>query len=103
MAKKDFFQDVKEKHWPNAKKELEKGIENAKKMVSAGEKHIRQLSEKGAERTRKITLQVKKERLFYELGKAVSSVAKSKWGSDKKIQDLRNEIKALEREIKKIK
>ncbi|MFO8053308.1 MAG: hypothetical protein R6U54_05075 [Candidatus Omnitrophota bacterium] len=101
--KKDFFQEIKTKHWPHARKELEKGIDNAKKMLSTGEKHVRQLSGKGAERTRKIALQVKKERLIYDLGKTIARTAKNKWNTTKKIDKLRKEIKALEKEIKKIK
>ncbi|MCF7894959.1 MAG: hypothetical protein K9L69_02335 [Candidatus Omnitrophica bacterium] len=101
--KKDFFQEIKTKHWPYARKELEKGIDNAKKMLSAGEKQIRQLSERGAERTRKIALQVKKERLIYDLGKTIAKTAKNKWGATKRIDKLRKEIKGLEKEIKKIK
>jgi predicted nucleic acid-binding Zn-ribbon protein len=103
MEKKDFFHELKEKHWPKAKKELEKGIDNAKKMLSAGEKHVRQFSEKGVEKTRKITLQVKKERLIYDLGKALSATAKNRWSTNKKIQGLQKEIKELEKKIKKIK
>ncbi|MCF7872855.1 MAG: hypothetical protein K9L80_01440 [Candidatus Omnitrophica bacterium] len=101
--KKDFFQEIKTKHWPHARKELEKGIDNAKKMLSTGEKQIRQLSERGAERTRKIALQVKKERLIYDLGKTIAKTAKNKWNTTKKIDKLRKEIKGLEKEIKKIK
>ncbi|MCF7869736.1 MAG: hypothetical protein K9L69_02930 [Candidatus Omnitrophica bacterium] len=101
--KKDFFQEIKTKHWPHARKELEKGIDNAKKMLSTGEKQIRQLSERGAERTRKIALQVKKERLIYDLGKTIAKTTKNKWGTTKKIDKLRKEIKGLEKEIKKIK
>ncbi len=103
MEKKDFFQEIKEKHWPKAKKELERGIGNAKKMLLAGEKHARQLSERGANKTRKITLQVKKERFIYELGKVVSTTPKNKWRTTKKIDDLRKKVKDVEREIKKIK
>ncbi len=103
MAKNDFFKEVKTKHWPNAKKELEKGIDNAKKMLSSGEKQIKQFSEKSAARTRKISLQVKKERLIYDLGKIVAATAKNKWSSSKKILNLKKEIKDLEKEIKKIK
>ncbi len=103
MAKNDFFQEVKQKHWPKAKTELEKGINNAKKMLSVGEKHVRQLSQRSAERTRKIALQVKRERFIYELGRSVSITPKNKWGTSKKIQNLRKEVKGIEKEIKKIK
>lgn len=103
MTKKNIWQEVKEKHWPGAKKELEKGIDNAKDMLSAGEKHIRSLSEKSAAKAKKISLQVKKERLTYQLGKSIASTAKNKWGTSKKIQELRDQVKDLEKEIRKIK
>lgn len=103
MAKKDFFQEVKDKHWPHAKKELEKGIESARKIILSGEKQIKSFSLKSAEKTRKISLQVKKERLTYQIGKLVCSVAKSKWGKNQKIDTLSREIKKIDREIKKIK
>jgi len=102
-AGKDSFKEVIEKVWPKTKKELEKAIESAKKMLIKGEEHLKDFSEKGIEKTKKMSLSLKKEKLYYDLGKTIAATAASKWANDKKVSDLMAGIKALERQIKKIK
>ena len=97
------FKDVVEKIWPKTKKELEKIRENAKSLINKGESYIKTLSEKSAERTKKISLSLKKEQLYYKLGKQLVQLPKSKWNSNKKINDLVKEIKAIDKIIRKIK
>jgi molecular chaperone DnaK (HSP70) len=99
--KKEKFKEVVEKLWPKTKKELEKVLENTKKMLEKGEKYIKTVSEKSAENTRKLSISLKREKLYYNLGKLVSRTPKNKWSNNKKIINLLKEIKLLDKEINK--
>jgi len=101
MAKKDPLKEKIENIWPMAQKEIEKGIENAKKMIAAGEKYLKELSEKGIEKTKKTSFALKREKLYYDLGKAVASTSPDKYKTNKKITKLTKEIKKIDKEIKK--
>ena len=101
MAKKDQIKELVEKIWPKTKKELEKAIKNAKDMLAKGEKQLKNLSGKGVERAVKISLGIRKEKLYYELGKSAAGTTVSKWQSSRKINSMLKEIKELDRQIKK--
>lgn len=95
--------DVKElinKIWPNMKKELEKRITDSKKILEKGEEYVKEASKGGIEQVKKATLRIKREKLYYELGKLVSGTAKNKWATHKKIQELVREIRAINRKVK---
>ena len=100
--KKDKLKDVKKQLWPKTKKELEKAIKNTKELIAKGESYIKAVSEKGANNVRKLSLRLKREKLYYGLGKQSACLAKSKWNTDKKIGDILKEIKSLDREIENI-
>ena len=110
MAKKKNFQKVAQekwkemqtKLWPKTKKELEKGMAEAKKMLSKGEKYIKNVSDKGVKETKKMSLNLKKEQLYYQLGKALAHSQKTKWTENRKAEALVKKIKVLDREIKKL-
>ena len=110
MAKKKNFQkaaqekwkEIQTKVWPKTKKELEKGMLEAKKMLNKGEKYIRSVSNKGVKETKKISLNLKKEQLYYQLGKSLAHSQKAKWTESRKAESLVKKIKIIEREIKKI-
>jgi len=99
----DKMKEVVDKLWPKTKKELEKALENTKKMIDKGEAYLKTFSEKSAEQTKKLSLNLKKEKLFYDLGKALSTFPKSKWAAHRKAGELLKEIKNIDREVKKIK
>ena len=103
MPKKDTIKEIVDKIWPKTKKELEKGGENAKKMLAKGEEYLKDFSEKGLEKTKKISLSLQKEKMYYVLGKAIASTAMTKWRTNKKITSTIKEIKEIDKQIKKIK
>jgi len=103
QKKKDPLKEIVDKVWPKTKKELEKGMKNAKVMLTKGEKYLKDVSDKGIEKTKKLSLSLKREKLFYDLGKAAATTANNKWTGSKKIQTALKEIKDLSRQIKKIK
>jgi len=104
MAKKnESLKEALDKLWPQAKKELDKGVDNAKKMLSKSEDYLKKLSVKGAAQTKKLSLSLKREKTYYDLGKAVSSSPATKWKTSRKISSLVKEIKDLDKDISKIK
>jgi hypothetical protein len=101
--KKDPIKEVVEKVWPKTKKELEKGMKSAKEILNRGEKYLKDVSDKGVEKTKKLSLTLKREKLFYDLGKAAAITAATKWSSSTKIQSVLTEIRNITTQIKKIK
>ncbi|MCQ9206208.1 MAG: hypothetical protein NG737_07860 [Omnitrophica bacterium] len=91
-----------DKFWPRTKKELEKASENAKVLLAKGEKYLRGVSEKGVRHTKKISLSLKREKLYYNLGKTIAATASGNWKDNKKISDYLNAVKKLDRQIKSI-
>jgi len=103
QKKKEFLKEAFDKVWPQAKKELDKGVKNAKKMLAKSEKYLKELSEKGVAQTKKVSLSIKREKAYYDLGKAISAVPSTKWKDSRKISSLVKEIKGLGKDISKIK
>jgi len=101
--KKETLKKVFDNLWPQAKKEVDKGVERAKKMLAQSEKYLKKLSEKGAAQTKKLSLSIKREKAYYDLGKAVSAAPSTKWKTTCKISSLVKEIKDLSKDINKIK
>ena len=100
---KDKFREAVDKLWPKTKKELEKALKSTKKMIDKGEKYLKAGYEKGLENTKILSLNIKKEKLYYDLGRQVGHIPKTKWGSSSKVNKLIKEIKSLDKEIKKLK
>jgi len=72
-------------------------------MIDKGEKYLKNVSEKGAQQTKKLSLSLNREKLYYDLGKLVSRTPKTKWKSNQKIRSSVKIIKDLTKDIKKIK
>lgn len=101
--KKDAFVELMDKVWPKTKKEMDKAIKSTKEALGKGEDYLRKLSERGVKETQKLSLGLQKERLHYDLGKAVAAISTAKWKNDRKIKALLREIKKIDSQIKKIK
>lgn len=100
---KDMWKETVDKVWPKTKKELEKAVENAKVMLNKGETYLKTVSEKGLEKTKQLSLNLKKEKLHYELGKVVATTVSSTWTENKRIAALLKEIKSIDKQIAKLK
>jgi len=100
MKKEDFKKELM-KVWPKAKKDLENISKDTAKLLKKGESYIKNLSEKTAKKAEAVVFQVKREQLYYQLGKALASCPKAKWQANKKVQSLVDEIKKLSKEIKR--
>lgn len=105
MAKKqkDPFQEFVNQVWPKTKKELEKAADNAKKMLNKGEEYLREVSDKSVAQAKRLSLSIKKEKLFYDLGKTVAATSLDKLKTNKKVGVLLRAIRSLDSDIKKIK
>jgi hypothetical protein len=100
MDKKQLQKKVDEL-WPKTKKEWEATLEKTKKLIAQGEEHLKTFSEQSVRKTRQISLSLKREKLYYELGKLVAHTAPVKWKMTKKISAFLAEIRLLGREIKR--
>ena len=100
--KKDTLKYMVEEVWPKTKKELERGIESTKKILNKSEKYLKKVSERGAVQTTKLSLGLKKEKLYYDLGKTVARISPTKWSENKRIKLLLRQIRSLDSKIAKI-
>jgi len=103
IVNKDPVKEAIERIWPKTKKELEKAADNAKKMLVKGEEYLKEVSEKGALKTKEISLNLKKEKIYYDLGKVVATCGITKVSTSKKVKALLKQIKDIDAEVKKIK
>jgi len=98
----DKFKDAINKYWPMTKAELEKAAAKSKELLKQGERIVKEVSAKSAKETKKMALNLKKERLIHKLGKSVLGATPAKWGETAEITDLHKEIKDLEKTISEI-
>lgn len=99
---KTKFEEFKKKYWPKTKKEFERGMDQTKKALKEGEKHLKVFSEHSARHAKRISLSLKREKMYYELGKRISSTPKTKWNTTDSISNSVRTIKDLGQEIKKL-
>ncbi|MDD4294026.1 MAG: hypothetical protein PHP69_00760 [Candidatus Omnitrophica bacterium] len=88
-------------NWPKTKKEFERVLKTTMQLLSQGETYLKEVSEKGLKETKKISLKLKKEKMYYELGKLVAKTPQSKLGNNQNIKDYVSEIKKLSKTDKK--
>lgn len=91
------------KLWKASKKEFDKMTKETAVLLKKGEKHLKEASHKSKEAMELINASLQREKVFYQLGKTVSSLPKTKWPSSKKVNSLLKEHAKLTEEIKKIK
>jgi len=100
--KEQRLQEMIDKVWPRTKKELERGMVQTKKLIVEGEKQFKVISQKSIKNTKKLSLTLQREQLYYALGKSAAGTPRTKWGSAKKINSLIHNIKKLDQQIKQI-
>ena len=88
--------------WMRTKKDLESALDETAKLLKSGEKHLKVISDKSREKLELMNLKIKRENLCHKLGKAAALTQKSKWAESKKIDKLFQDIKKLDKEIKKL-
>lgn len=87
--------------WRETKKDLDKILNDTSKMLKKGEVHLKDVSERGIEKLEEMGGILKREKLYYKLGKSLSAISRSQWGKNKKINTFLDEIKHINKSLKK--
>lgn len=91
-----------DKVWPRTKVELEKAARTTKLLIDRGEVEVRKVSKQGFREVKKLSLTLKKDALYFRLGKSVATTAAEEWGTNRKIHGLLREIKVVEKNLKSV-
>ncbi|MBN2121354.1 MAG: hypothetical protein JW734_09920 [Candidatus Omnitrophica bacterium] len=91
-----------QKLWKASKKEFDHLTKETSKLLKKGEKHLQEVTHKSQEKMELINATLRREKLYYELGKAVGSLPKVKWSANKKASSTANEISKLNKKIKSL-
>ncbi len=102
MVQTEQLKKTISKLWENSLKEYDKMTKEGSKLLKKGEKNLRTASHTSKQRLEVVNLTVKREKLYYQLGKTTSKQPKSRWQKSTKIESLLKQIKKLDREIKKL-
>lgn len=101
MKKQDWKKSM-EKLWKRTKKDLEKVLDDTTSLLKKGEVYFKELSAKSKDKLDLLALKVRREKLYYRLGKALANVPKTRWINNNKIDKLLSEIRSLNRKIRQI-
>jgi len=102
MKKRELKKRI-DKLWRLSKKDAENILQDASRLFKKGEEYIKEVSKKGEKNLETMLLSFQKERLYYEMGKSLANLSKSKWESSKKVESFLIKIRNINRKIKKIK
>ena len=102
MKSKQIKKEI-DRLWKVGKKDLDKIIKDTSSLVKKGEAHIKEISKKAEENLEAMTLTIQREKMYYDLGKSLSALAKKNWAKSKKIDGLIINIKKTSQKIKKTK
>ncbi|MDP8253704.1 MAG: hypothetical protein P9X27_04805 [Candidatus Kaelpia aquatica] len=98
--KKKDLKDTMVDIWKSTRGEFDIVMDETSKLIKKGEKHVKVFSDKSKETLELISAKLRRENLYYQLGKTASSTTKSRWNDSKKMDKLRSEITKLSKEIK---
>jgi hypothetical protein len=100
MVQRQHLKKTLTKLWENSLKEYDKMTNKTSKLLKTGEKNLKTASHSSKQKLEIINLTIKKEKLYYQLGKAAAKQPKNRWAKSLKIESLIKEIKQLDRQIK---
>jgi len=92
-----------EKMWPGVKKQLYKVGKDALELAKYGEDKVKKLSKKSKLQFEIVTLQLKREQLYYRLGKETNSLLSKDVIKNKKLLSIHNQIRDLNKRLSSIK
>jgi len=90
-----------EKLWKPVKKDLDKILKETTSLAKKGESYLKDISEKGKENLELLSLFLKKEKLYYQLGKVISTLPRNRWKEDKRVNEIVSQIKKINHILKK--
>ncbi len=88
-----------EKMWPEVKDKLYKIGKDALELAKYGERKVIKLSKKSKLQFELVTLQLKREHLYYKLGKETISLLKKGVIKNKKLKSMYGQISILDKQI----
>jgi len=86
--------------WKLGKKDLDKMLNETTRLVKEGEAHIKDVSKQAEKKLETMVLSLERKKLNYELGKSLAILSKKKWVNSKKLGNLLEQIKGINRKIK---
>ena len=89
--------------WKLGRKDLDRMLKETSDLIKKGESHIKEASKNAEQNLEAMILSLKREKLYYELGKSAAGVSQNKWTKNKKLSGLLNKTKNISRDIKKLK
>ena len=98
---KDTMKKTLSNLWKASRKEFDKMTQETGKLFKKGEKALTDASQKSKETLEGINAAILREKLYYQLGKVLAGMSKSKWAKSRKVNSLTKNIGRLNKEIKK--
>ena len=86
--------------WKATRKDLKKAMKETNTLLKKGEQYVKEAGEKGKVRLEALGFALMREKLYYELGRTLSTLPKNKWQTSKRAGKLINDIKKISRTIK---
>jgi len=93
--------DIKSEFWPKTKKGIGIAINSTKKVIDSGEQYIKKLSLQGINKTKEISLSLKREKLYYKLGRLIIVTPNHEWLDNEGIARLISQIRKIDQDLKK--
>lgn len=100
----DIKQKVKkefEKIWPEAEKNLARLSKDAAKLMKKTEKNIVEMYAEAKKQTQDVVWKAQREKLYYELGRIVSPLLTSDQLKNRNVLSLQQEIRQLNKKLRK--
>lgn len=89
--------------WDVTKSDIDKALDETAKLLKKGEEYFKEISGKSRDNLELVSLKVRREKLYYQLGKALSRLPAGKWAGNKKVKATLDEIKTLTQRMNKSK
>ncbi len=89
------------KIWKPVKKDLDRILKETTSLAKKGESYFKDISEKSKKKLELLSLSLKKEKLYYQLGKVVFSLPRDRWREAKKVDELISQIRKINHLLKK--
>lgn len=87
--------------WKQAKNDFDTVVKEGSVIAKKSEKYLKEKSKEGKKQLEALTLALKREKLFYELGKALSKIPKGKKIINKKAQIILKDIRKVNAQIRR--
>ncbi|MEK7850095.1 MAG: hypothetical protein AAB213_04715 [Candidatus Omnitrophota bacterium] len=97
---KNYIQKEFEKIWPQAKKNITKVNKDLSKLIKKSEKNLIDVYSNVKKKTEAVIMRAKREELYYELGKNVTSLLTSDQLKNKNILEIYTQIQQLSKKLR---